>query len=164
MEQFQFGLTGETYLVDSNGMMVTSPRLVSNATTQGIPNTNERINVKGTYGFEQAIRGKSGSEVYADFSGQRVFGAFSAISNPNWTIIAEVDEDEILAPLYKKLSTLGLVYLALLTILSYLITAFARRINRPVFALVSMANKVEGGDYGAASHQEGLERALFWEV
>ncbi|HWR42114.1 sensor domain-containing diguanylate cyclase [Sporomusa sp.] len=155
MEQFQFGSTGESYLVDRNGMMVTSTQLASDAAARGMPNTNGRISVKGTYGFEQAIQGKSGSEVYTDYRGQRVFGAFSAIGNPEWIIIAEVDEAEILAPLHKKLSILGLVYLALLAILVYLITAFTRRINRPVFDLVAMANKVESGDYGAVSSQEG---------
>jgi diguanylate cyclase (GGDEF)-like protein/PAS domain S-box-containing protein len=155
MEQFQFGSTGESYLVDRNGIMVTPTRLTSDVATRGIPNTNGRISVKGTYGFEQAIQGMSGSEVYTDFRGQRVFGAFSAIGNPNWTIIAEVDEAEILAPLYKNLSILGLVYLALLVILVYLITAFTQRIHRPVFDLVAMANKVENGDYGVVSYQEG---------
>lgn len=155
MEQFHFGSTGESYLVDSNGMMVTPPRLTSEIATRGIPNTNGRTSIKGIYGFEQAIQGKSGSEIYTDFRGQRVFGAFSAIENPNWVIIAEVDEAEILAPLYKELRILGLVYLALLAILVYLITAFARRINLPVSHLVEMANKVESGDYSVVSYQDG---------
>ncbi|HWR06794.1 sensor domain-containing diguanylate cyclase, partial [Sporomusa sp.] len=155
MEQFLFGTTGETYLVDSNGMMVTPTRLTNDLAIRGISSTNGRLNVKGTYGFEQAMQGRSGSAVYMDFRGERVFGAFSAIENPKWTIIAEVDEAEILAPLYTKLLILGLVYLVLVAILIYLLTAFVRRINLPVFSLVAMANKIESGEYGVVSSQGG---------
>lgn len=159
VEQFQFGSTGETYLVDRNGMMVTSARLTGDTATRGVQNTNERIIVKGTLGFEQAMQGKSGSAVYTNFRGQRVFGAYSPIGNLNWSIIAEVDEAEILAPLYKKLRTFGLIYLALLAGLVYLITAFSRRINLPVFKLVAMANKVESGDYSVVSGQSSFFKA-----
>lgn len=154
MEQFQFGVTGETYLVDRNGMMITPTRLASDAASQGTPNTDGHFNIKGTYGFEQVVQGKSGSEVYMDFRGQRVFGAFSPIGDHDWVIIAEVDENEVLTPLYKKLGKLCLVYFALLVILIYLVTAFVRRINSPVFTLMEKANRVERGDYSAVS-QEG---------
>lgn len=155
MVQFQFGLTGESYLIDRNGVVVTPIRL-DNTADQDIQNNNSRISVKGIYGFEQAQQGKAGSEVYTNFRGQRVFGAYSAIGNPNWVIIAEVDENEILAPLYKKLGIFGLVYLALLVVLVYLITVFTRRINLPVFHLVAQANKVENGEYGIVAYQDGL--------
>ena|GEM_PF-2500191 len=151
MEQFQFGQTGVAYLVDRNGMLLTPMRPDDDAVAP--INSSEPINVKETYGFKQAVQGGSGSAVYRGFRGQSVFGVFASIGH-NWSIIAEINEAEILAPLYKKLFILGGLYFALLALLVYFITAFGRRIERPVSALMAMANKVENGDYGVVSKQE----------
>lgn len=147
MEQFQFGATGETYLADRKGLMLTPTRLASGAAQDG------RVSVQGTFGFNEALQGKSGSAVYKNFRGQRVFGAFSSIGKQQWVIIAEVDEKEVLAPLYTKLRVLGLLYLVLLALVAYFISAFGRKINIPFFNLVKMANQVEAGDYNVVLQQ-----------
>lgn len=156
IEQFQFGETGETYLADKSGMMVTATRLAREAAARGVEIVNDRASVKGVYSFEQAITGQHGSGIYTDFRGQRVIGAYSAINNPRWAIIADVDEAEILAPVYRRMQLLGLGYLAVLAILVFSIAKFSRKVNSPVLALVNRAAAIENGQYSAVLPQEDI--------
>lgn len=156
MEQFQFGETGETYLVDKSGMMVTATRLASDAAARGVKIENGRALVNGVHSFEQAITGQRGSGIYTDFRGQRVIGAYSAISVPRWAIIADVDEAEILAPVYQRILQLGIGYLAVLAILVFSITVFSRKLNRPVLDLVNRAATIESGHYEAILLKEDI--------
>lgn len=156
MEQFQFGETGETYLVDQSGKMVTATRLAGDPLASGVEMTNDRASVKGIYSFEQAIKGQQGSGIYTDFRGRRVIGAYSAINIPRWAIIADIDEAEILAPVYQKIQLLGIGYLAVLAILVFSITMFSRKLNRPVLDLVSRAAAIEKGHYDSALLKEAV--------
>lgn len=156
MEHFQFGETGETYLADRSGMMVTATRLADDAASRGVEIINDRASVKGVHSFEQAIQGRRGSGIYTDFRGQRVIGAYSAIHLPRWAIIADVDEAEILTPVYQKIQLLGSGYLGVLIILIFSITMFSRKVNRPVIDLVNRAVAIENGHYGVGSRQEDI--------
>lgn len=161
MEQFHIGQTGETYLVNRDGLMVTESRFGARlAKEQGVePSSRPWVKVD-THAFREASQGRSGSAVYTDYRGERVFGVYSAVmSRPQWVIIGEVDEREMLAPLYRKLEIVGGFVLVFLVLVGYFIAAFTRRIRGPMAALEQQAALIEQGDYAMASFRDDFPAA-----
>lgn len=109
-QSFRVEGSGETYIVNRDGWMITESRYLSNSV----------LNVKvDTTPVRAAING--GQEItgrYPDYRGVIVSGASAVLQNPEWILITEIDFKEAFAPLKRLRSelvfaTFGLILLAL---------------------------------------------------
>jgi two-component system NtrC family sensor kinase len=103
MQSVQLGETGESYLVNSQGYMLTESRF--------LPGSVLRTRVD-THGFREAGAGRSGFSVYQDYRGREVLGAYRPVPGTDWNLLAEVDVDEVFAPL----RTLSVWFVAILAL------------------------------------------------
>ncbi len=139
-EKTGMGESGETYLVGADYKMRSDSRFEQDSTI-----LKKKIQ---TAGVEKAMKGFSDTELYPDYRGIPVYGAFTKvdIKGVDWVILSEIDEAEALAPLYAMRNDVIL----LLVVISLLITGFAlfaaRGFSRPINSLSQIADRIANGD------------------
>ncbi|MBM7555908.1 methyl-accepting chemotaxis protein [Halanaerobacter jeridensis] len=108
------GNSGESYLVGSDKLMRSDSRFSEQSTI-----LERKID---TVTVNKALQGQSGIEVVEDYRGVRVFSAYTPvdIQGMNWSMLVEIDEAEVLAPvnnlLRNILLVLGLVIISAIVI------------------------------------------------
>ncbi len=138
-EEIGLGKTGEVYLVDGQGRMISSSRLQIEdpetyykqmEQTSVDQNTIIRMKAKGnniglvkaeSLAVDEALKGKTGFAIFKDYRHVEVLGAYEPIniSGLNWGIVAKMDKNEAFAPIYNLaqkmiINLLGLLLLVLI--------------------------------------------------
>lgn len=143
-ESAGLGESGETYLVGEDGLMRSQSRIDQAPTL---------FKVKlDTEGARRVLAGETGHAEYVDRHGGVVFGAFAplAIEGLKWSLMAEIDESEVRAPIGAlQWQLLGLSALAALVVavFAYL---YGSRLSRRVAGAVAVAEQVAEGNFDNA--------------
>ena len=140
IEGFHLGNTGETYLISESGMRIGSSRL--GPLSDNNENPWQGPSIESLYGSE---RGKIISGLFENAQGERVLGAYGRLEKSRWIVAGEINEYEILEPVYNKILLAGLISIALGILVLYCTAFFARRINQPIAILIEQAQKIELG-------------------
>lgn len=136
------GKTGESYIMDQSGLLLSPSRFVPDA----------QFKLKNQGGaFEQAVRnGEEGTGIWPDYRGADVLGyvAFKELKELGlpWVIVAEVDTAEAFASAYTLRNFVMAITLAMIlaaTLIGYWV---ARSISLPVQQLAAAAKRVGDGD------------------
>ncbi|MBM7868154.1 response regulator [Heliobacterium gestii] len=148
MSRYRPGETGETYLVNANGLMITQSRFASDLVKRGVIDGTAPLQVKvDSPAFQQALKGKPGTAVYPNYQGKKVLGAFQQMRQQNWVIIGEVSETEAMAPYYRQMATMMGVSLILLVLSVPLTVAVSNRIRKPIDNLIEGSRHMQRKDY-----------------
>jgi hypothetical protein len=103
MHSAQIGESGEMYLVNTNGFLITESRFVNWLKKKGMINERTTLELKGinpeTGRLTKAIEGCMGGEgfcqsEYYDYRGVPVLGSWDWISEYEWGIVVEIDLEE----------------------------------------------------------------------
>ena len=125
-ERSGLGKTGETVLVGHDFFMRSNSRFSKDPTT-----LKAKIEVEAS---RKALAGNTGTMLLLDYRNVPVFDAYAPLNIPglNWVIVSKMDENEVLAPVY-KFRLLLLMGLGILAALIFLVSyVFARRFTRPI--------------------------------
>ncbi|GBE05840.1 sporulation kinase E [bacterium BMS3Abin10] len=127
------GKTGEIYLVNKDGFMITPSRFQKNTfLKQKVDSWNfktARIN-----------RGKNLTDeikaaIFPDYRGVKVLGTYQYIPQMDWVLLAEIEESEAFAPM-KRLKAIFVILMLFIPLTAWLTGAFvAKKITRPVHEL-----------------------------
>ncbi|MCF6148616.1 MAG: PAS domain S-box protein [Candidatus Kuenenia sp.] len=129
--------TAEIYLVNRNKLMFTESRFVENAML------NQKIDtepVKKIFSTEQEMTG-----IYPDYRGIAVVGVSSYIPEYDWTLLSEIDKEELFAPLL-QMSTIALSMgsaSGIIVIISGVLFAFS--FSRPLSLLKEATKNIASG-------------------
>ncbi len=160
------GKTGEAYIVDSAGRMITNSRfeledpqkfyeLMQKSGKQD-PDALTRMQAKqnnmglitlDTLGVQEVLSGKRGFAIYEDYRGQEVLGSYEPLELPglNWAIIAEIDKAEAFAPVYSLAKRVAIHLAGIMVLIIAFATivgiGLARHISAPIERL-SLAIKL----------------------
>lgn len=155
--------TGETYLLNKYGYMITPSRFVEDTFLKMRVNTKNFKHAVDDMSMEdESLEDKRLSEERAiiapDYRGIRVLGCHAYIGKMRWYLLAEIDESEALKPIM-KLRKLFIIIVVLLVVLSWIIGGkIAEFITRPIENLKNGIEKVGKGDLdhrvGTAIHDE----------
>ena len=109
-QSLRIGDTGETYLVNQHGVMITESRYVSNSVLRHKVDT---LPVRAAL-----ERGLEITDRYSDYRGTVVSGASATFRDPPWILITEIDFKQAFAPMKRLrhemiLATAALIVLAL---------------------------------------------------
>ncbi len=156
MLNLKLGITGETYLVNNNGYMITESRFARHLKDTGLikrrcalelklvnPETGELTN-----GVRQCIAGHNGfdAEGYKDYSGLTVLGVWRWLPEFNWGIITEIDRDEG----YGAAHNLNYIVSSVLILIAFPIVLAAYFIGKktsiPIMKLTEITEKIASGD------------------
>ena len=157
-ERVGLGETGETYIVGSDQLWRSDSRFLNEL---GVETTvlNEDFKIN-TVASRSALAGESGQEIIQDYRDVSVLSVWSPIliddpdaGHPDgrfWAVIAEIDEDEALAPVNQLAGILGVVIglsvLGISALAVFLGSRFALDFVTPILDLTDRATQVAGGD------------------
>lgn len=165
MKSAKLGKTGETFLIDREGLMLTESRfseeirkasLVQQKTALALKVINPRTG-KLTAGAQKCLSGKEGydAEGYKNYDGKKVLGAWCWISEYNFGLLAQINIREGYGAAY----SLKKFVLSMLLVLTFpLICAafyFGKRISVPILNITEVTRKITSGDLGQRVKDSG---------
>ena len=129
------GKTGETYLINRYGYMITTSRFIKKSFLK------LKVDTVGTRKYFEDVKEfgitphKHVPSIYKDYRGRNVLGIHRHISGIQWGVLAEIDENEAFMPLY-RLSFVLFTLIVLAPILTWQVGRFAARlIADPIYQL-----------------------------
>lgn len=160
MRRVKLGETGETYLVDENGYMITESRFASILREMGLLEKRTALELKlvapGTEQFTKGVRaclkGETGcdAEGYLDYRGVKVLGFWQWIPEYNWGLMSEMDVDEAYRDLYALDRALICIALALTLVTCMAAVFIGRKFTAPIHCLISATRTIASGDLSKA--------------
>ncbi len=156
MQSYAYGKTGESYLVNRKGYMLTESRFTEHLKKRGVVHKRSAMELKLIdpetgkliLSAMQCTAGKDGSNSvgYNDYSGIPVLGVWDWIPEFNWGVITEIDRVEAYGPVFN----LKHIVLALILAIAFpfLLVAYfiGRRFSRPIIQLKEVAEEITSGD------------------
>ena len=141
-QSFRIGKTGETYLVNRDGVMITHSRYV--------PDGALKIRVNTFPVREWRERGNETLGDYRDYRGVPVSGASAVVNDPEWLLLTEIDFSQALAPIARLRNLLGVFAIAAAVGAALVAANFAGKILRPLTALTEADEALARGHEDAA--------------
>ncbi|MEE9200773.1 MAG: PAS domain S-box protein, partial [Candidatus Brocadiales bacterium] len=141
------GETGEVYLVNSDGIMLTESRFTNGAPLQQVVDTEPIRKIAGG--------GVKMAGVYPDYRGVYIVGAAVYMPEYDWTLLAEIDQAEVFAPLRALRIVALVVGLVSVVIVVRVGVSFATSESRPIEELVDATRRLASGDLG---HRVDIKR------
>jgi len=137
------GNTGESYLVNQQGLMMTDSLFVDN---------KQRNLQVGTYPIKTGF--ETGQEVHGLWTGYRgtpVVGASMVITFDDfrWILISEQDQDEAFAPIHDLQKTYIIISFVILALVVVIALATAHGFTRPLRRLMKSIEALGSGDLNA---------------
>lgn len=157
MQNVHLGKTGETYLVNAQGYMLTESRFTEDLKGQRRINKRSALELKVvdpgtgimTRGIRECIKGSEGfyADGYRDYRGVNVLGFWHWMPDYGWGVIAEIDVIEGYGRVYKLrdyiMFVFGTVAIAVIIIAFFL----GKKISAPLHYLTGISKKIADGDY-----------------
>lgn len=156
MRSIKLGASGETYLIDKQGYMLTESRFVPYLKKVGLVEKGTTLELKLinpetgklTKSVSECLKGYEGydGDGYLDYRGVKVIGFWKWISELDWGVVAEIDYDEG----YKEVITLHRNVTTIMVIVATGIIVFAfimgQRMTAPILYLTDATKKMAAGD------------------
>ncbi len=165
-----FGATGETYLVNEDGYMLTRSRFTEQLKKKGIikkrsalefklidPETNEL-----TSGVRQCVAGNDGSDAkgYNDYGGIPVLGVWRWLPEYNWGVITEIDKTEAYGAAYNLKNIVTALLLAIAFPLLFVAYYVGKRLSVPILELTEITKNMASGDLTTRVDVKKLNKTL----
>ncbi|MDO8137703.1 MAG: cache domain-containing protein [Candidatus Brocadiales bacterium] len=157
MRKVKLGETGETYLVDKDGLMITESKFVPTIRQMGLIKKRTSLELKVvdpktgklTKAAQECYKGKEGydSQGYADYRGVKVLGVWHWLPEYGWGVISEIDVKEgYAATIALRRNFLGIIT-ALAVVLVLVSFYVGRRISVPIIGVNEATKKIAAGDF-----------------
>lgn len=148
-QSFRIGDTGETYIVNQEGYMITESRFQSNAVLRLKVDT-----LPVRVGLDQ---GQEITEEYIDYRGTQVSGGSVVFRNPHWILITEIDFRQAFAPIIKMQNQLIFAAIALILLAALFAWSFTWKVLNPIGLLSESDRALAAQDEtGALVPETGL--------
>lgn len=144
LDQAGLGENGKSYLVNSNGRLIT---LIDPFVHQS-PGEGEEIY---SAGITAALAGQNGSSRYLNYQNVPVLGAYHWLEEAQIGLLAELPEAEAFAPASRVGWNIFLTGIAVSLAMTPLIYLISRNIRRPIMTLTQTAQRVTEGDLTATA-------------
>lgn len=151
MELFDFGNSGETYLLDRTGRYITTPHHHHQI--------NSLEDANRTAVFERAVSGSAEDKPYRNYRGVKVLGQYSWLKDNQWIIVAEMEHADVFMPLIRSVLILCGIVAGVLLLSVWLIVALTKRIERPIRFLLVGTKIMRDGNYDYRIAPEEIESA-----
>ncbi|MEW5840376.1 MAG: methyl-accepting chemotaxis protein [Thermoproteota archaeon] len=130
--------TGETYLVNRDGLMISDSRFVQGAAFNQVVDT---LPVQECFAKGTTVNG-----IYPDYRGIPVYGASACERDAGFVLLAEFDVAEINAPVTDLQNQSMIITVAAAGAIGVAAFFISRSISRPIAMMSRMAQQVSEGD------------------
>ncbi len=142
MRRVKLGETGETYLVDENGYMITESRFFSAIKEMGLIKKRASLELKLidpttgqlTKGVQACLKGEHGCDTkgYPDYRGVKVTGFWHWIPEYHWGLMSEIDAEEAFRDLCEVEKTRVSLTLTLIVLVVVAAVYLGRKLTAPL--------------------------------
>jgi signal transduction histidine kinase len=153
-ESLRRGRTGELYLVNRDGLMLTESRFIN----QAILTT--RVDTLPVH--SAMTKGASVLGDYADYRGVPVTGASALIPPLDWVVVAEIDRAEAIRPVRQLQIGLAFLGIGLVPAVAAIGFVIHRGVVRPMQRVLSADERVRAESPGSGLLEPGDFRYLEW--
>lgn len=129
------GETGEIYIVNKYGFMITPSRFTEDAILKQRVDTENVRMVRLNKGEEHLFSEDKTAKIFSDYRGQKVLGAHEFIPKMQWVVLAEINAEEAFAPLAKLRLVFFLILFITVNVAWLSGIHIARFISRPIHRL-----------------------------
>lgn len=137
MAQFRNGSSGESYLIDRNGYMITESRFLDERFESRI---DSEI-------MQRAFEGDRTRSSYPNYRDKLVFGGYQFVNKGQWIAVSEIEVQEVFRPFYMQMFIVSMVVFSVLALGIMIMIKVSSGIERPVQYLLKGVNRLERGDY-----------------
>ncbi|MEH2191085.1 MAG: adenylate/guanylate cyclase domain-containing protein [Nostoc sp.] len=136
------GKSGEAYLVSSDYRMRSLSRFA-------LADKQNKIQTVETEGVRKALAGETGIGIFKDYRRISALTAYAPlkIGDLNWAILAQMDTDEVFAPVNNLqfwLLSASTILIVMFTFLTIIVSSF---VNRPIAAIKEGIQQLQAGNY-----------------
>jgi methyl-accepting chemotaxis protein len=152
LERDGMGETGETYIVGDDLLMRSDSFLDPENLSVEASFANPETGRVETTAVTQALDGNAGESVIEDYRGQPVYSAYRPVKvgGLNWALLAEVDQNEALAPVRKlwwmAAIAIGIVILVVLVVAVWTANRIMKPLGKDPVELQALAEQVASGN------------------
>ena len=165
MKSAKLGKTGETFLTNREGFMLTESRFADGLRKEGIIQHRTALELrivnphtgKLTDGAQKCLSGKDGynAEGYINYDGNKVLGSWCWVTEYDCGLLAQIDIHEGYGAAYG----LKRFVLSMLLLLAFPLTLvafyFGKRISAPILNMIEATKKITSGDLGQRVKDSG---------
>lgn len=140
LDRYGLQQTGEVYLVNENRLMISDSIFVKNTAFRQKVDT---LPVGLCFEEGKSIEGT----VYKDYRGVDIFGISYCAKDKGLVLLTEIDENEVLLPLFdlqEKIVYLGLIITASVSAIAYFLST---RLSKPIIKLTDAADEIAKGNF-----------------
>ena len=166
----KFGQTGEAYLVNEEGYMLTASRFTEHLKKIGLIKKRTALELKLvdpdtgelTSGVRQCVAGNDGSDGkgYRDYSGISVLGVWRWLPEYNWGVITEIDRTEAYGAAYNLKNIVMALLLAIAFPLLLIAYYVGKRLSVPILELTEKTKTMASGDLSTRVDVKKLNKIL----
>ncbi len=156
MSLVKMGESGETYLVDKDGFMISESRFVPTIKKMGLVKRRTALELKLidpktgqlTKGVQACLKGESGydAEGYRDYRGVLVLGFWHWLPEYRWAVMSEIDVEETYQALYELHKALLFISIAISLGVVVCVIFLGRKLTAPILNLTEVTKKMSSGD------------------
>lgn len=144
------GVSGEIYLVDEEGRLVTYPKYGLEA--HGVRVLGDPLDSEGV---RRAIAGESGISVYRNYMGEEVLGCYSWIPELKWGLLVEEKTSHVFSPLDDVKKGMLVAFVVCLAVSALVALVSSRWLGRPIRKVAEAARSVASGELGVRLESRG---------
>ena len=135
------GETGEVYLVNKDGYMISPSRFIDEVILK------QKVDLKYLEHFELSdTPPKAEIDIVKDYRGIEVLSVDIHLPEMNWCLIAQIDAQDAFAPVTQLTNTLILVFVIILFIVIFISSFTSRTITRPLRRLHEGTEEIAKGN------------------
>ncbi|HCY84807.1 MAG TPA: GGDEF domain-containing protein [Desulfobacteraceae bacterium] len=148
MNNLRFGSTGETYILNREGYMLTESRYLDQLKSEGRVSDTAVMQIKtNAQILGDALAGLQPQGPYADYRGARVLGASQWTKGGSWLIVSEIDYAEAIRALNPFLAALLGGFIITLVCLIPVLLRLTHSISQPLELLNKVTRDMAAGKF-----------------
>ncbi|WNR45183.1 sensor domain-containing diguanylate cyclase [Paenibacillus roseipurpureus] len=150
MSQLSFGETGEVYVLDSQGNIVTA----SNHAADSMITQRASSEI-----FTRARSNSKDHSAYTGFRGEKVYGQYRWSPERNWVVVGEITQKEVFYKLNELSVTIIIISLIALLFSIGAAVMIASKMERPIRYLLRATKIIQNGNYDYQINADKIRKA-----
>lgn len=148
MMGFRTGRTGETYLLDQEGLMLTDSRFANKLIEMGKVKDTARLHLRvDSQIYQEALVGEHSYDSYRNYLNEEVYGTYTWVNNHRWIIVGELGKIEVLAPFSNKLTAISICVFFVWLIGGLILLNIIQKLKHMLYKLQLGAQHIQQENY-----------------
>lgn len=137
------GETGRNYIIDKSGIIIAHPDKQLVMKLNLLTGAEVDPNLKNM--AAKMVKGEKGLGLY-NFAGKGLIGSYTPVEGTNWTIVANIEKQELDGRLNSLIVMFTLITIGILIVSLGIVYVFTAKIIKPIGLLKAVSEQIAAGD------------------